>query len=272
MKQYLGLLHKVLTHGEERLDRTGTGTVQLFGEQLKFDLREGFPLVTTKKMFMKGVIAELLWFLTGDTDVKTLQSQGVHIWDAWENTFGTNNPDLGRIYGAQWRYWRYVDHRGNPGTLDQISKLVGDLKQDPFSRRHIVTAWNPGELDQMALPPCHRSFQCNVSMDGHLDLQVDIRSNDLFLGAPFNIASYALLTMMLAQQVKLKPRMLTVNIGDAHIYLNHVGQVEEQLRRWPYPLPAMTVRKRDSIFKYTLEDFELQGYQHHPKLTGEISV
>lgn len=261
MKQYLSLLNQVLQQGELRDDRTRTGTLSLFAPPpMTFDLQEGFPIVTTKKVFLKGVIAELLWMLRGNTNIKELTDQNVHIWDEWADTEG----DLGPVYGAQWRNW---------DGIDQMAKLVRDLEDNPHSRRLIVNAWNVAQLDDMTLPPCHCFFQCYVHTDGRLDLTLYQRSADLFLGVPFNIASYSLLTMMLAQVSGLTPGKFTHVLGDAHIYLNHREQVKEQLSRTPYPLPHMELNKGvTDIFEFQLGDFNLRDYQYHPAIKGAVSV
>ena len=260
---YEDLLRDVLEHGTHKSDRTGTGTTSVFGRQIRYDLSAGFPLITTKRLFTRGMIAELLWFLAGDTNARALQDQGVHIWDSWAGADG----ELGPIYSAQWRSWRGADGE----TIDQITRVIEQIRMNPDSRRHIVTAWNPAEVDDMALPPCHALFQFNVR-DGKLDCQLYQRSGDLFLGVPFNIASYALLTMMVAQQTGLEPGEFVWTGGDCHIYDNHREQVELQLSRDPLPYPQMRIRKRDSIFDYELGDFELVGYQHHPTIKAEVAV
>ncbi|MBO7462467.1 MAG: thymidylate synthase [Bacteroidales bacterium] len=264
MKQYLDLLDTILKHGVKKTDRTGTGTISYFGYQMRFDLADGFPLLTTKKVHLKSIIYELLWFLNGDTNVKYLQDHGVRIWNEWAD----ENGDLGPIYGYQWRHWRTPDGR----EIDQISNLINALKKNPDSRRHIVSAWNPADVDDMALPPCHTMFQFYVS-DGRLSCQLYQRSGDSFLGVPFNIASYALLTMMIAQVCGYKPGVFVHTLGDAHIYLNHLEQVNTQLQRTPYPLPTMRINPdvKDIVsFKY--EDFTLENYQCHPTIKGVISV
>ena len=264
MHQYHDLMEKVLKHGVEKRDRTGTGTISIFGHQMRFDLEAGFPLLTTKKLFTKAIIYELLWFLNGDTNVKYLQEHGVSIWDEWADADG----ELGPVYGYQWRSWP------NPegGTIDQISNLVADIKRNPDSRRLIVTAWNPADVPKMALPPCHCLFQFYVA-NGKLSCQLYQRSADIFLGVPFNIASYALLTMMVAQVTGLKVGEFVHTFGDAHLYLNHLDQAREQLTRKPYPLPKMHINPevRD-IFAFCYEDFKLQGYQAHPHIKAEVAV
>ena len=264
MKQYLNLLQHILDHGIKKQDRTGTGTISTFGYQMRFNLQEGFPLVTTKKVHLKSIIYELLWFLNGDTNVKYLQDHGVRIWNEWADA----NGDLGPVYGYQWRHWRTPDGR----EIDQIANLIEGLKKNPDSRRHIVSAWNPADVDNMALPPCHTMFQFYV-VDGRLSCQLYQRSGDTFLGIPFNIASYALLTMMVAQVCGYKLGDFIHTIGDAHIYLNHIEQVKLQLSRTPYPLPTMKINPEvKDIFSFKYEDFTLENYQCHPTIKGEISV
>ena len=263
MQNYLSLLDTILKTGIDRPDRTGTGARSLFGRQMKFDLKQGFPLVTTKKIHLKSIIYELLWFLKGDTNIKYLQDNKVRIWNEWAD----ENGDLGRVYGAQWRSWKTP--KGE--TLDQISKVVESIKKDPFSRRHLVVAYNPGELDEMALPPCHAFFQFYVAED-HLSCQLYQRSADAFLGVPFNIASYSLLTLMMAQVCNLKPGFFIHSFGDAHIYHNHFEPVKTQLSRKPYPRPKMKIKPSTSIFDYKYEDFELLDYQHHPAIKGSVAV
>ena len=261
MKQYLDLLKDIMENGHDKEDRTGTGTRSVFGRSMRFDLSQGFPLLTTKRMFLKGVISELLWFVKGDTNIEFLHDNGVHIWDEWAD----ENGNLGPIYGAQWRNW---DNFG----IDQLKKLVEDIKNTPDSRRLIVSAWNPTQLDEMALPPCHMMYQCYVQ-DGKLSLMMYQRSGDMFLGVPFNIASYALLTMMLAQVCGLEAGEYIHVLGDAHIYKNHFAQVKEQLSREPYPLPKMVLNpKVYEIDGFTLKDFTLEGYQYHPAIKGKVSV
>ena len=261
MKQYLDLLKDIMENGHDKEDRTGTGTRSVFGRSMRFDLSQGFPLLTTKRMFLKGVISELLWFVKGDTNIEFLHDNGVHIWDEWADEKG----DLGPIYGAQWRNW---DNLG----IDQLKKLVDDIKNTPDSRRLIVSAWNPTQLDDMALPPCHMMYQCYVQ-DGKLSLMMYQRSGDMFLGVPFNIASYALLTMMLAQVCGLEVGEYIHVLGDAHIYKNHFAQVKEQLSREPYPLPKMVLNPAvREIDGFTLKDFTLEGYQYHPAIKGKVSV
>lgn len=264
MKQYLDLLKTILDKGIKKQDRTGTGTISYFGYQMRFNLQEGFPLVTTKKVHLKSIIYELLWFLNGDTNVKYLQDHGVRIWNEWADA----NGDLGPVYGYQWRHWRTPDGK----EVDQIANLIEGLKKNPDSRRHIVSAWNPADVDDMALPPCHTMFQFYV-VDGRLSCQLYQRSGDTFLGIPFNIASYALLTMMVAQVCGLQPGDFVHTIGDAHIYLNHIEQVKLQLSRTPYPLPTMKINPEvKDIFSFKYEDFTLENYQCHPTIKGEISV
>ena len=263
MQTYLQLLKKVLEIGVERKDRTGTGTKSIFAHQMSFDLRQGFPLLTTKKVHLKSIIHELLWFLRGDTNIQYLKDNNVRIWDEWADA----NGDLGRIYGAQWRSWRKPDGQ----SLDQISMLIENIKKDPFSRRHMVVAFNPGELDQMALPPCHAFFQFYVA-EGFLSCQLYQRSADLFLGVPFNIASYSLLTMMVAQVCDLKPGFFVHTFGDVHLYLNHIPQAQEQLKRQPRHLPQMLIKPAKSIFDYRYENFQLTDYNPHPAIKAEIAV
>lgn len=265
MKEYLNLLKLVMENGSERSDRTGVGTIGVFGAQARFDLREFFPLLTTKKLHTRSIIYELLWFLRGDTNIKFLNENRVSIWDEWADKDG----NLGRVYGAQWRDWRAPDGR----HIDQIKNLVEGIRKDPFGRRHIVSAWNPGELDKMALPPCHALFQFYVSPDGGLSCQLYQRSADLFLGVPFNIASYALLTMMVAQVCGLKPREFVHTFGDLHIYKNHLDQVREQLSREPRALPKMKLNPdRRELDEFVYEDFTLEGYDPHPTIKAPIAV
>ena len=264
MKQYLDLIQHVLEHGSRRTDRTGTGTVGVFGYQMRFPLDEGFPLLTTKKLHLRSIIYELLWFLRGDTNIKYLKDHGVSIWDEWADAEG----NLGPVYGSQWRSW--PDGRG--GTIDQIAGVVAQIKSNPSSRRLLVTAWNPTEIADMALPPCHCLFQFYVQ-DGRLSCQLYQRSADIFLGVPFNIASYALLTMMVAQVCGLKPGEFVHTLGDAHIYLNHLDQCRLQLTREPRPLPVMRLNPAvDDIFSFQYEDFSLENYNPHPHIRGEVSV
>jgi thymidylate synthase len=264
MKQYLDLMQDVLDNGSRKTDRTGTGTSSVFGRQLRFDLAAGFPLVTTKKLHLRSIIYELLWFLRGETNIRYLKDHGVSIWDEWAD----ENGDLGPVYGSQWRSWPV------PGGkhIDQISLVVERLKSNPDSRRHIVTAWNPAEVDQMALPPCHALFQFYVA-DGRLSCQLYQRSADLFLGVPFNIASYALLTCMVAQQCDLEPGEFVWTGGDVHLYNNHLEQARLQLARVPYPQPRLHIRRRPaSLFDYQYEDFEIVDYQSHPSIKAPIAV
>ncbi|MDR8019777.1 thymidylate synthase [Nesterenkonia aerolata] len=261
---YEDLLADVMRHGTAKSDRTGTGTRSVFGRQLRFDLRESFPLITTKRVHFRSVALELLWFLRGESNVRWLQERGVRIWNEWAD----ENGDLGPVYGVQWRSWPTPDG----GSVDQIAGVVESLRKNPDSRRHIVTAWNPAEVEQMALPPCHTMFQFYVA-DGELSCQLYQRSADLFLGVPFNIASYALLTMMLAEQAQLRPGEFVWTGGDCHIYDNHVDQVREQLSREPYPYPSVRFARRpDSIFDYEYEDIELLDYQHHPTISAPVAV
>lgn len=264
MKQYLDLLKDILENGTDKHDRTGTGTRSVFGRQMRFDLSQGFPLLTTKKLHLKSIIHELLWFLNGDTNVKYLQDNGVRIWNEWAREDG----DLGHIYGYQWRSW--PDYKG--GTIDQISQAVNDIKNNPDSRRIIVSAWNVADLPNMALPPCHAFFQFYVA-NGKLSLQLYQRSADTFLGVPFNIASYALLTMMMAQVCGLQPGDFIHTLGDTHIYLNHLEQAQLQLTREPRQLPTMKINPDvKSIFDFKYEDFELEGYDPHPHIAAKVSV
>jgi thymidylate synthase len=264
MTQYLDLLRHVLEHGKLKADRTGTGVYSVFGAQTRFSLRDHFPLLTTKKLHTRSIIHELLWFLRGDTNVKYLHDHGVTIWDEWAGQDGS----LGRIYGAQWCDWRTSEGR----SLSQIDAVIEQIKKNPDSRRHIVTAWNPGELEQMALPPCHAMFQFYVG-DGELSCQLYQRSADLFLGVPFNIASYALLTLMVAQVCGLKPGEFVHTFGDVHLYANHVEQAKLQLTRAPRPLPQMKLNPAvQNIHDFKFEDFELIGYDPHPAIKAPIAV
>lgn len=264
MKQYHDLIRRILAEGVERSDRTGTGTRAVFGHQIRFDMRDGFPMVTTKKLHVKSIIHELLWFLSGDTNIRYLQENGVSIWDAWASADG----DLGPVYGKQWRAWKTTDGR----EIDQVAWLVDQIRHNPDSRRLIVSAWNVGELPEMALVPCHAFWQVAV-MDGRLHLNLYQRSADIFLGVPFNIASYALLLCMLAQQCDLEPGDLVWSGGDCHIYLNHLDQVKLQIEREPYSLPKLVIkRKPASIFDYIYDDFEIRGYTSHPHIKGEVAV
>ena len=277
MKTYLDLLQTILDKGTKKSDRTGTGTISRFGHQLRFDLAQGFPAVTTKKLHFKSIIHELLWFLAGDTNIRYLNENGVRIWDGW----ATEDGELGPVYGAQWRNWVAADGR----RIDQIKQLLEDLRQKPDSRRHIVSAWNPALLPDesrspkdnaaaglQALPPCHTMFQFHVA-DGRLSCQLYQRSADVFLGVPFNIASYALLTMMIAQVVGLEPGDFVHTFGDVHIYLNHLDQVNTQLAREPFPLPEMHINPDvKDLFAFRYEDFELLNYQHHPVIRAPIAI
>lgn len=263
MQQYLDLLRHVKTNGTKKEDRTGTGTISVFGYQMRFDLNKGFPLVTTKKCHLKSIIYELLWFLQGNTNIQYLKDNGVSIWDEWSD----ENGDLGPVYGAQWRSWNTTDK-----TIDQITEVIEQIKQNPDSRRLIVSAWNVGELDQMALMPCHALFQFYVA-DGKLSCQLYQRSADIFLGVPFNIASYSLLLMMVAQVTGLKVGEFVHTFGDAHIYLNHFDQVEEQLSRKPFSLPEMRLNPNiDDILVFKYEDFELLNYEAHPSISAPIAI
>ncbi|MEO5703188.1 MAG: thymidylate synthase [Gammaproteobacteria bacterium] len=264
MQQYLQFLRHIRQHGVRKDDRTGTGTLSVFGYQMRFDLAAGFPLVTTKKLHIKSVIHEILWFLSGDTNVKYLNDNGVRIWNEWAD----ENGDLGPVYGAQWRHWETADGR----SIDQISELIRQIKTNPNSRRLIVSAWNVGELDKMALPPCHAFFQFYVA-DGKLSCQLTQRSCDAFLGVPFNIAEYALLTHMVAQQCDLEVGDFIWCGGDCHIYLNHLEQVDLQLTRAPFALPTLNIkRKPGSIVDYRFEDFEIANYQAHPSIKAAVAV
>ncbi|UAL50704.1 MULTISPECIES: thymidylate synthase [Metabacillus] len=264
MKQYLDLCKHVLQSGTVKEDRTGTGTISTFGYQMRFDLKEGFPLLTTKKLHLKSIIHELIWFLRGDTNVKYLQENGVRIWNEWAD----ENGELGPVYGHQWRSWAGADGQ----TVDQISKLIDQIKNNPDSRRLIVSAWNPADVDEMALPPCHCFFQFYVA-DGKLSCQLYQRSADVFLGVPFNIASYALLTMMVAHVTDLEPGEFVHTFGDVHIYKNHLEQVDLQLTRDARALPKMRLNPDvKSIFDFTYEDFTLEGYDPHPHIKGAVSV
>lgn len=264
MIQYLHLMQEILDHGASKADRTGTGTNSLFGKQLRFDLAKGFPLVTTKKLHLRSIIYELLWFLNGDTNIKYLNDHKVTIWDEWAD----ENGDLGPVYGSQWRSWPAP----NGESIDQISKVLNSIKENPDSRRHIVSAWNPAEVDKMALPPCHALFQFYVA-DGKLSCQLYQRSADYFLGVPFNIASYALLTHMVAQQCDLAPGEFVWTGGDVHLYTNHFDQAKAQLSRTPFPLPTLTIKRRpSSLFEYQYGDFEILNYQAHPSIKAPIAV
>lgn len=264
MRQYLELLRRAREHGVRKADRTGTGTLSVFGHQMRFDLAEGFPLVTTKKLHVKSIIHELLWMLSGDTNIGYLKRHGVSIWDEWADAQG----NLGPIYGAQWRSWRAPDGR----VIDQIAIVVDGLRSDPDSRRHVVTAWNPADLPAMALAPCHCLFQFWVA-EGRLSCQLYQRSADIFLGVPFNIASYALLTLMMAQVTGYAPGEFVHTFGDAHLYLNHVEQADEQLKRQPRPLPRMELNPEvRSIFDFVYDDFRLVGYDPHPHIKAPVAV
>lgn len=277
MKQYLDLMRHVLEHGHKKTDRTGTGTISVFGYQMRFDLQQGFPLITTKKCHLRSIIHELLWFLKGETNIEYLKANGVSIWDEWATAEG----ELGPVYGAQWRSWQAADGR----VIDQISQLIADIKRTPDSRRLIVSAWNPALLPdtsvspkenaamgKQALPPCHTLFQFYVN-DGKLSCQLYQRSADIFLGVPFNIASYALLTLMVAQVCGLEPGDFVHTFGDAHLYLNHLKQVETQLARQPYPLPQMQLNPEvKDIFAFTIADFTLQNYQAHPHIKAPVAI
>ena len=269
MKQYLDLMRHVRDNGTKKEDRTGTGTVSVFGHQMRFDLSEGFPLVTTKKCHLKSIIHELLWFLTGDTNIKYLQDNGVRIWNEWADDDG----NLGPVYGYQWRSWPRANKDGdNDEHVDQISQIIDQIKNTPDSRRIIVSAWNVGEIENMALPPCHMMFQFYVA-DGKLSCQLYQRSADIFLGVPFNIASYALLTMMVAQVCDLGVGDFVHTLGDAHLYSNHLEQADEQLSRKPFPLPVMKINPDvKSIFDFKFEDFELVGYESHPHIKAAVAV
>jgi thymidylate synthase len=262
-RQYLDLLADILANGVQRGDRTGTGTLGVFGRQMRFDLAQGFPLLTTKKLHRKSIILELLWFLRGDTNVKWLQERGVSIWDEW----AAEDGELGPVYGKQWRSWTAPDGR----VVDQIANVVESLRKNPDSRRHIVSAWNPAEVEDMALPPCHCLFQFFVA-DGKLSCQLYQRSADVFLGVPFNIASYALLTMMMAKVVGLQPGEFVHTLGDAHLYLNHLDQAREQLAREPLPFPVLEIADRDDLFAFEYEDFKLRGYKAHERIAAPIAV
>ena len=264
MRQYLELMRRVREHGVRKGDRTGTGTLSVFGHQMRFDLADGFPAVTTKFLHLHSVIHELLWFLRGSTNVAWLRENGVTIWDEWADERG----ELGPIYGAQWRSWP----AGDGGSVDQIARVVENVRRDPDSRRHVVSAWNVAELDRMALPPCHLLFQFHVA-EGRLSCQLYQRSADVFLGVPFNIASYALLTMMVAQVTGFEPGEFVHTLGDAHLYLNHLEQADVQLGREPYPLPRMKLNPGiGSISDFVYGDFELVGYRHHPVIKAPIAV
>jgi thymidylate synthase len=262
-RQYLNLLADILENGVQRGDRTGTGTLGVFGRQIRFDLSKGFPVLTTKKLHLRSIIVELLWFLRGDTNVKYLQDNGCKIWDEWAD----ENGDLGPVYGKQWRSWAAP----NGQSIDQIANLVEGLKTNPNSRRHIVSAWNPADVEDMALPPCHCLFQFFVA-DGKLSCQLYQRSADVFLGVPFNIASYALLTIMVAQVVGLEPGEFVHTFGDAHLYLNHLEQAREQIQREPKPFPTLKMAAKRDLFAFEYEDFQLEGYEAHPHIKAAVAV
>jgi thymidylate synthase len=262
-RQYLDLLADILANGAQRGDRTGTGTLGVFGRQMRFDLAQGFPLLTTKTLHKKSIILELLWFLRGDTNVRWLQARGVGIWDEWADA----NGELGPVYGKQWRSWTAPDGR----IIDQITNVVRSIRENPNSRRLIVSAWNPAEVDDMALPPCHCLFQFYVA-DGRLSCQLYQRSADMFLGVPFNIASYALLTAMMAKVTGYEPGEFVHTLGDAHLYLNHVEQAKEQLTREPYPFPTLVLADKDDLLAFDYEDVKLKGYTAHPRLAAPIAV
>ncbi|MCP4913341.1 MAG: thymidylate synthase [Oligoflexia bacterium] len=265
MKQYLDLMKHVLKEGEERMDRTGTGTLSVFGYQSRYNLAEGFPLVTTKKLHLKSIIHELLWFLKGDTNIRYLKDNGVRIWDEWADEEG----NLGPVYGKQWRCWESREGF----CIDQIANVIEDIKKNPRSRRLIVSAWNPSDIPNMALPPCHTFMQFYVSDSGKLSCQLYQRSADIFLGVPFNIASYALLTLMIAQVCGLKPGEFVHTMGDAHLYLNHLEQAAMQIKRKPHPMPKMKLNPDvKSIFDFKFEDFELVDYVAHPHIKGAVAV
>jgi thymidylate synthase len=264
MRQYHNLMEQILADGAEKRDRTGTGTLSVFGHQMRFDLAEGFPMVTTKKLHLKSIVYELLWFLRGDTNIKYLNEHGVRIWDDWADERG----ELGPVYGKQWRSWPAP----GGGSIDQIANVVGAIRRNPDSRRLIVTAWNPAEVDKMALPPCHCLFQFYVA-DGRLSCQLYQRSADVFLGVPFNIASYALLTLMMAQVTGLKPGAFVHTLGDAHLYLNHIEQARLQLSRPPRTLPVMQLNPAvKDLFGFDYEDFVLEGYDPHPHIKAKVAV
>ncbi|MBP6500708.1 MAG: thymidylate synthase [Thauera sp.] len=264
MRQYLDLMSHVLEHGDRKTDRTGTGTLSVFGWQMRFRLQDGFPLLTTKKLHTRSIIHELLWFLQGDTNIRYLKENGVSIWDEWAD----ENGDLGPVYGKQWRHWQTADGRG----VDQITRLIEGIKRNPDSRRHLVTAWNPGEVENMALPPCHALFQFYVA-NGRLSCQLYQRSADIFLGVPFNIASYALLTHMVAQACELEPGDFIWTGGDCHLYLNHLEQAREQLSREPRPLPQLRINPAvKDVFAFRFEDFALEGYDPHPHIKAPVAV
>jgi len=262
-QQYLDLLAELLERGARKSDRTGTGTLSLFGRQIRFALDQSFPLLTTKKLHLKSIVYELLWFLRGDTNVRWLQERGVTIWDEWADAQG----ELGPVYGYQWRHWKAPDGRG----IDQIAQVVESVRRNPDSRRHMVVAWNPADVDKMALPPCHALFQFYVA-EGRLSCQMYQRSADVFLGVPFNIASYSLLTLMMAQVTGLAPGEFVLALGDVHLYLNHVEQAREQLARAPRAFPRMRLAARSDLFAFRYEDFALEGYDPHPAIRAPIAV
>ncbi|HEY5106921.1 MAG TPA: thymidylate synthase [Caulobacteraceae bacterium] len=262
-RQYLDLLAEILADGAQRGDRTGAGTLSVFGRQMRFDLAAGFPLLTTKKVHLKSIVLELIWFLSGRTNVRWLQERGCTIWDEWADEDG----DLGPVYGKQWRSWASPDGR----AIDQIAQVVASIKSDPHSRRHIVSAWNPADIEAMALPPCHCLFQFHVA-GGRLSCQLYQRSADMFLGVPFNIASYALLTLMMAQVTGLDAGEFVHTLGDAHLYLNHRDQAARQLAREPYPAPTMRLAPKTDLFAFTADDFVLEGYRAHPAIRAPIAV
>lgn len=262
---YQALLADILENGQKREDRTGTGTLGVFGRQMRFDLADGFPLLTTKKLHTRSIIIELLWFLRGETNIAWLKENGCSIWDEWADAEG----ELGPVYGKQWRSWAAPDGR----SIDQISQLVANLKSNPWSRRHVISAWNPADVDDMALPPCHCLFQFHVSTDGKLSCQLYQRSADVFLGVPFNIASYALLTLMMAQVTGLKPGTFVHTLGDAHLYLNHLDQARLQISREPMALPRLTLNPEiTDLFGFSYADFKLEGYQAHPHIKAAVAV
>jgi thymidylate synthase len=263
MQQYLSLMRHVLEHGTVKRDRTGIGTRSVFGYQMRFDLEQGFPLLTTKRLHLKSIVHELLWFLRGDTNVRWLQERGVSIWNEWADADG----ELGPVYGKQWRSWAAPDGR----SIDQMANVVRSIRENPASRRHIVTAWNPAEVEEMALPPCHCLFQFFVA-EGRLSCQLYQRSADVFLGVPFNIASYALLTLMMAEVTGLQAGEFVHSFGDAHLYLNHVEQAGRQLKRQPLPFPRLTLAKKRDLFGFEYEDFRLEGYTPHPAIKAPIAV
>lgn len=264
---YEDLVRRILTEGTLKSDRTGTGTISLFGQQMRFDLSKGFPLITTKRVWFKGVAYELLWFLKGSSNINWLVEHGVHIWDEWADADG----NLGPVYGVQWRSWPAPTKDDPNRTIDQIANVLDLIRNNPDSRRMIVTAWNPAEVENMALPPCHALFQFYVA-DGKLSCQLYQRSCDMFLGVPFNIASYSLLTCMMAQQTGLEPGEFVWTGGDCHVYDNHVEQVLEQLSRAPYPYPTLSIDRAPSIFEYQYEDFHVENYQHHAKIAAPVAV